>query len=82
MARGWESKAIESQQDEAARGRGPRGRRDLSPEERARITERRSLQLARARASAELERATAPAHREMLRHAIADLDRQLGALGE
>jgi hypothetical protein len=36
------------------------------------------LELARARAVADLERATTDAHRTMLRRAIADLDDQLG----
>jgi hypothetical protein len=37
--------------------------------------------LARTRAEADLRSATAPAYRAMLQHAIADLDRQIAALG-
>jgi hypothetical protein len=78
MARGWESKNVESQQDEAARrhGTGPA----LTPEEQARRARRSQLELARTRAAADLERATAPAHRSMLEQAIKALDEQLEQL--
>ncbi|HTI39562.1 MAG TPA: hypothetical protein VL484_18515 [Vicinamibacterales bacterium] len=78
MARGWESKNIESQQEDAgrARNRPPA----LTPEERAKRARRHSLELARARAAADLERATAPAHRSMLEQAIKTLDQQIGEL--
>ena len=42
---------------------------------------RQSIQLSRARAEAELSRATAPAHRRMLEQALASLDAQLADLG-
>jgi hypothetical protein len=71
MARGWESKAIESQQDDA---RGAKGRRAPA----AKIDPaRRTLELARARVLADLEQATQPAHRRMLEQALADLDAKL-----
>jgi len=78
MARGWESKNIESQQEEAGRQkqRGPA----LTPEEQARRAKRAQLELARTRATADLERATAPAHRRMLEQAIKALDDQLSSL--
>jgi hypothetical protein len=75
MARGFESKMVEFQQEEAARGRAKAGK--VSPEEQARMARRGSLELARARAAADLSRATAPAHRAMLEQAIAALDEQL-----
>jgi hypothetical protein len=75
MARGWESKAIESQQEEAVRQRTSRPA--LTPDERAREERRRSLELTRARTLADLSRATAPHHRAMLQQAIAALDEQL-----
>jgi hypothetical protein len=71
MARGFESKMVEFQQEEAAR-RGGGG---------TRAKERSSLELARARAAADLERATNPAHRKMLEAAIAALDAQLKTEG-
>jgi hypothetical protein len=78
MARGFESKMVEFQQEEAARGR--KQGETLSAEEQARRVRRASLELARARAAADLERATAPAHRRMLEQAIAALDEQLDQL--
>jgi hypothetical protein len=78
MARGWESKSIEAQQDEAARTHTPRPA--LSDAERALDGKRRTLALTRARAVADLERATAPHHKRMLEQAIAALDAQLDEL--
>jgi len=75
MARGWESKNVESQQDERARDQktGP----DLSAEDAARLARRRTLELTRARAQADLALARSPAHRAMLEAAIKALDEQL-----
>lgn len=78
MARGWESKGIEAQQEEALRDRrkGP----VLTEAQRTAAVERRTLELARARAAADLSRATAPAHRRMLEQALAELDTKLSRL--
>jgi hypothetical protein len=75
VARGWESKSIEAQQEEATRSRssGP----VLSDAERLRREKRRTLELARIRALEDLTRATAAPHRRMLERAIAALDEQL-----
>jgi hypothetical protein len=78
MARGFESKMVEFQQEEAARGRAKTAA--ISPEEQERLSRRASLELARARAVADLLRATAPAHKRMLEQAIAALDDQLKTL--
>lgn len=75
MARGFESKNVEFQQEEAARARTLKP--PMSDEERARSAQRTTLELARARAVDDLNRATAPAHRRMLEQAIAALDAQL-----
>ena len=75
MARGFESKMVEFQQEEAARGRTKSA--PLGADEQARRARRQSLELTRKRAAADLERATAPAHRQMLEQAIAALDEQL-----
>jgi hypothetical protein len=78
MARGWESKAIEAQQDEAERrGRATAPEQGDAPERAAR---RAALALARARAEADLAVATRPAHRQMLQDAMAALDDQLAQL--
>ena len=78
MARGFESKQVEFQQEEAARGRQVKPA--ISPEERQRRDRRTSLELARKRAADDLSRATAPAHRRMLEQALATLDEQLTQL--
>ena len=78
MARGFESKMVEFQQEEAARAR-PAGS-TLTPEEQQARARRQGLALARARAAADLERATVPAHRRMLEQALAAIDDQLRSL--
>jgi hypothetical protein len=78
MARGWESKSIEAQQDEAARQKTVR--RALTPDERAKLERRQSLELALARASDDLSRATSPHHRRMLEQARHALEQQLAEL--
>lgn len=72
MARGWESKSVESQQADAVTPRARR--RQLSAEERARADERASLELALAQTQAELIAACRPAHREMLRQRLAAIE--------
>jgi hypothetical protein len=78
MARGWESKSIEAQQEAATERRAAPAA--ITPEESARRSERATLSLARTRALADLQRACAPAHRAMLEQAIADLDERLSRL--
>jgi hypothetical protein len=78
MARGFESKMVEFNQEEAARGRAQK--QELSPAERDRASKRTAIELARTRAVSDLERATVPAHRRMLEQAIAALDEQLRAV--
>jgi hypothetical protein len=75
MARGFESKMVEFQQEEATRARALSA--PMSADEQARRARRAGLELARTRAAADLERATVPAHRHMLEQAIAALDEQL-----
>ena len=69
---------VEFNQEEAARAKTRKP--EVTGEERDRAARRRALELARARAAADLERATAPAHRQMLEHAIAALDEQLRSI--
>jgi len=78
MARGWESKAVEAQQADAA---AQASVRPFSADEAARRARRTTLTLARRSAEDNLRSATAPAHRSMLEHAIEDLDRRIAELG-
>lgn len=75
MARGFDSKFVEAQQEEAARKRpsGPA----LSAADQAAEARRATLHLSRTRAAADLSRATVPAHRNMLEQALAALDAQI-----
>ncbi len=77
MARGWESKSVESQQEESFRESEQRDFQQLSPEERERRERRASLELSRARTLDQLERATSPAHRAMLKRTLLALERDI-----
>jgi hypothetical protein len=79
MARGFESKSVEFQQEEMARGRVSSGPA-MTEDERAFEQRRRTLELSRKRAVEDLNLATAPAHRRMLEQAIAALDAQMHGL--
>ncbi len=79
MARGWESKSVEAQQNEASRDRVSKPQ--LTAEQRTIAERRTTLQLTRARTAADLERATAAHYRRMLEQAIAAIDKQLAQLG-
>jgi hypothetical protein len=75
MARGWESKSVEAQQ--ADRERGTERESGTPAPDPVRLARRRTLELARRRAEADLAAATNPAHRAMLEAAIRALDEQL-----
>jgi hypothetical protein len=77
MARGWESKSVEAQQEEAIRAGTYRA---STPAELAVEERRRTLELTRRRAVDDLSRASVPAHRHMLEQAIASLDEELSKL--
>lgn len=74
MARGWESKSVESQQHEAVVVGEVRA---ISREEREREAKRDSLQLSRNRVARELAAASTDAHRAALEHALQFLDEEL-----
>ena len=78
MARGFDSKFVEAQQEEATREKkiGP----TLTPEQRETVIRRQALEMSRTRAQDDLSRATSAPHRKMLEQAIAALDDQLGKL--
>lgn len=65
MARGFESKSVESQQEEAQRAKSMKPA--LSDEEMARQSRKTGLELALAQTQAEMTAACRPAHREMLK---------------
>jgi len=74
MARGFESKQVESQQqDREARG----ANEQAEVADPVAAATRRTLELSRARALHDLQNARNPAHRAMLEQAIAALTAQL-----
>ena len=77
MARGWESKSVESQMDDAESK--PRGR-SLSVDERERAGLKEGLELSRFRVKRELEEATSPLRRTSLEHALRYLEEEISKL--
>jgi hypothetical protein len=80
MARGWESKAVESQIEA---NQGPD--KTTSPSSKSddqvrREKERQDLQLSRTRIANDLESAKHPNHRKSLEAALAHLDKKLAEL--
>ena len=80
MARGWESKSVESQQEESVRDSEQRDFQQLTPEERARRERLASLELSRTRTLDQLERATGAAHRAMLKRTLLALERDIAEI--
>ena len=77
MARGWESKSVESQQETATQEPGVR----QSSQQRELAAKRKSLELSRLRVAHDLETATTDAHRAALENALRFLDDELARLG-
>ncbi|PYV75347.1 MAG: hypothetical protein DMG96_17450 [Acidobacteria bacterium] len=77
MARGWESKSVEQQQEEAT-SRKENRKLPLTTEQIAEEQRRQSIELSRQRILQQLQIACNPRHRAMLERALADLDAQLG----
>ena len=81
MARGWESKAVEDQIEQATeRALRQQSPEDLSPEDRARRERLESLRLSRTRTLDQLESATRPAHRQMLQRTLRALEAEMEEL--
>lgn len=78
MARGWESKSVESQQADAEETKAPHKR--LTPDEVQRQHQREGLVLSRKRITDQLEIAQNPRLKQMLEAALADLDAKIAAL--
>lgn len=78
MARGFESKSVESQQEEAQRAKTMRP--PMSAEERERQANKAVLELALAQTQSELSAACKPAHREMLKLKLEAIQAQLASL--
>jgi hypothetical protein len=85
MARGWESKSVESQIETARSDRSNPAKRRLTPEMAAAVRKKESLLLAHAHLQQQVQASQNPRHRAMLESALADVERQLAttdALGQ
>jgi len=81
MARGWESKSVEIQQELSDEARSNRMPPPASPDERERMLRKESLESTRQRVLADLERATHPRHRQQLYEGLAHLESEIARLG-
>jgi hypothetical protein len=80
MSRGWESKDVESQQEEAAAKRSAGRQTPLSADELRLQSEQKSLELSRTRVLKDIETASHPRRREQLQAALRHLDQKLADL--
>jgi len=79
MARGWESKSVESQIADGGTAGLDRLSR-MTPEQRELAQRRESLELSRRRIARELEESHSPVHRTALTNALEYLDEQIRKL--
>ena len=80
MARGWESKSIENQIDEAEAKKEARRKQSLSPAESQYLQRKEELLRERARITREMERAYMRRHLVMLERGLAHIDAELAKL--
>ena len=77
MARGWESKSVESQQSEPELNTG---KRQLTADQLERARKREGLEMSRSRITRELETARSDVHRAALQNALKFLEEELAKL--
>jgi hypothetical protein len=80
MARGWESKDVESQVEATPAPQQKAPQAANSPEQIYRERQRKDLQLSRTRIVNDLASATHPNHRKSLEAALAHLDQKISEL--
>jgi TATA-binding protein-associated factor Taf7 len=80
MARGWESKAIADQIEEGESRRQQASKVETSPEQRVLRERLDSLKLSRSRLLQQLERATHPAHRNVLLNGFKAVEKEIEAV--
>ena len=80
MARGWESKSIENQIDEAEAKKEARRKQSLTPDESQYLQRREALLRERARITREMERAYMRRHLVMLERGLAHIEAELAKL--
>jgi hypothetical protein len=77
MARGWESKSVESQIESARRNRTDPAAKGPDPETAEAERKKQTLLLARAHLLDQIEASQNPRHREMIENALIDLEKLL-----
>jgi len=82
MARGWESKAVADQIEEGKSAKPTRISPNLTTEERAEQQKMNSLLLSKNRVLAQLERATHPAHRQVLLKGLQAIESEIDELSK
>jgi hypothetical protein len=80
MARGWESKSVESQIEAAQTQVRPSFDAQVPAEAMELLRKKESLNLSRTRVLRELEASQNPRYRNMMEKALADLNSELGRL--
>ena len=80
MARGWESKDVESQMEATGTTKAKADKKEKTAEDIAREQERRGFELSRTRIQNDLQSATNPNHRKSLEAALAHLDKKIAEL--
>ncbi|HEY6307479.1 MAG TPA: hypothetical protein VI488_13585 [Candidatus Angelobacter sp.] len=80
MARGWESKSVESQMESAQNGAGPSSPTSATEESKRSQRERQGLLLSRAYVLHQIESSSNDRYTQSLRQALSELDRKLKEL--
>jgi hypothetical protein len=80
MAKGWESKSVESQMAAAEEWRAAGTKVELTDEQKKRKREREGLLLARASLLSRLEVSTSERYRQTLQDALGELERKIEGL--
>lgn len=78
MARGWESKSVESQIDQASQDKSNNSKAPLNESEQKARREREILLLARARVLQQMQASPNERYAESRRQALKELDEKLG----
>lgn len=82
MARGWESKAVESQIESASERISHARVAQVSSERLQLERERESIELSRTRVRHDIDTATHPRYREMLQRSLAHLDGKIATIDD
>jgi hypothetical protein len=80
MARGWESKDVESQVEENRAEKSPSEKAQKTQDQLEKDRERQGLELSKKHILADLESATHPNHRKTLEAALAHLNEKIETL--